>query len=67
MIRFLDLYGVRLVNAIYTHFLYVLVSVTVGFIIALLLGILLSRAPRWSRIMLPVLSVFQTIPGIVFI
>jgi len=67
MIRFFELYGTRLINAIGTHFLYVIVSVSVGFVVALILGILLSRTPRWSRIILPVLSVFQTIPGIVFI
>jgi len=67
MIRFFELYWTRLINAIGTHFLYVAVSVSVGFIIALTLGILLSRAPRWSRIVLPILSVFQTVPGIVFI
>jgi len=47
--------------------MYVFVSVAVGFVIALALGILLSRTPRWSNMILPVLSVFQTIPGIVFI
>ena len=67
MIRFFELYGSRLISAIGTHFLYVAVSVAAGFVIALTLGILLSRAPRWSYIILPVLSVFQTIPGIVFI
>jgi len=67
MTRFFELYGTRLVSAIGTHFLYVAVSVAAGFVIALTLGILLSRAPRWSKIILPALSVFQTIPGIVFI
>jgi len=67
MIRFFELYGVRLVNAIGTHFFYVVVSVSIAFMVAMTLGILLSRAPRWANIMIPVLSVFQTVPGIVFI
>ena len=44
-----------------------LVSVAVGFALGLVLGILLSRVPKWSGLILPVLSVFQTIPGLVFI
>lgn len=56
-----------MVDAIATHLFYVFVSVLIGFVIALILGILLSRVPRYARIILPVISVFQTIPGIVFI
>jgi osmoprotectant transport system permease protein len=67
MIRFFELYGDKLATAIITHLIFVFVSVTIGFIIALLLGILLSRMPRYAKIILPVISVFQTIPGIVFI
>ena len=39
----------------------------VGFALGLVLGILLSRVPKWSGLILPVLSVFQTLPGLVFI
>lgn len=67
MSRFFELYGTKLLSAIWTHFVYVVVSVAAAFVIAVLLGILLSRAPRWARVILPVISVFQTIPGIVFI
>ncbi len=67
MIEFFSLYGKRLVTAIGVHLGYVLVSVAIAFVIALLLGILLSRAPRGAQVILPVLSVLQTIPGIVFI
>ena len=42
-------------------------SVSIGFVLGLSLGILLSRLPRLSRIILPLLSIFQTIPGLVFI
>mgnify|MGYP000948414883 CR=1 FL=1 len=64
---FFRLYGTKLWNAIGIHLVYVLVSVSIGFIIALALGILLSRLPRISRYVLPIISVVQTIPGIVFI
>ena len=45
----------------------VLVFLLIGFVLGLVLGILLSRVPKWSGIILPVLSIFQTIPGLVFI
>ena len=62
-----DMYGAALVKDIGIHNLYVLVSVAIGFALGLVLGILLSRVPKWSGLILPVLSVFQTIPGLVFI
>ena len=60
-------YGSKLGQAIVDHTLYVLVAVAIGFALGLLLGVLLSRVPRWSGVILPVLSIFQTIPGLVFI
>ena len=36
-------------------------------VLGVLIGILLSRKPKLSGIVLPILSVFNTIPGIVFI
>ena len=60
-------YGAMLAKAIGIHTVYVLVSVACGFCLGLLLGILLSRVPKWSGIILPVLSIFQTSPGLVFI
>jgi len=65
--RFFELYGDRLATGIYTHFKFVIISVPIAFVVALTLGILLSRIPRLARFILPVLSVFQTIPGIVFV
>ena len=62
-----DMYGAALVKDIGIHTLYVLVSVAIGFALGLVLGILLSAVPKWSGLILPVLSVFQTIPGLVFI
>lgn len=67
MIDFLDRYGDMLLRAIFTHLGYVVLSVGIGLVIALVLGVLLSRKPKWSTFILPVLSVFQTIPGLVFI
>lgn len=65
--NFFDIYGERLLSAIQTHLFYVFTSVGIGFIVALILGILLSRVPQYAKIIMPVLSIFQTIPGIVFI
>ncbi len=64
---FLDTYGLLLFKAIGIHTIYVVASVFFGFILGLLLGILLSRVPKWSGVILPVVSIFQTIPGLVFI
>lgn len=57
----------KLIEAIGIHLMYTLVSVSMGFLLGLVLGILLSRMPKLSKIILPVLSIFNTIPGIVFI
>ena len=53
-------------QAILTHLAFTLVSVLFGLILGVMLGILLSRRPKLSKFVLPVLSVFNTIPGIVF-
>ena len=62
-----DTYGSMLLKAIGIHTAYVLVSVAIGFAIGLVLGILLSRIPKLSGVILPIVSIFQTIPGLVFI
>lgn len=63
-----DTYGAMLGSAILTHTGYVLVSVVIGFAIGLLAGILLSRVSRrLANVIIPMISVFQTIPGLVFI
>ena len=54
-------------QAILTHLAFTLVSVLFGLILGVVLGILLSRRPKLSKFVLPVLSVFNTIPGIVFV
>lgn len=67
MRELINTYGLALLKALGIHTVHVLVSVAIGFAIGLLLGILLSRKPAWSVIVLPVVSIFQTIPGLVFI
>lgn len=64
----IDTYGGALARAVLVHTGYVLASVACGFLLGLALGIALSRLPkRVSGAVMPVLSVFQTIPGLVFI
>lgn len=63
----IDTYGARLAEGILVHTGFVLASVSIGFVLGLAAGILLSRIPKWSGVILPVISVFQTIPGLVFI
>ena len=68
MSDFFSTYGQMLIRSILIHLKYVLISVSVGFVLGLMLGILLSRLPpNFSAVILPVLSIFQTVPGIVFI
>lgn len=67
MADFLERYGEKLLEAIVVHLQYVFVSVGIGLVVALILGILLSRVPKLSSIIIPVVSIFQTIPGLVFI
>ncbi len=67
MIAFFERYGEKLFEAILVHLQYVFISVGIGFVVALIMGILLSRVPRLSKFIIPVVSIFQTIPGLVFI
>ncbi len=53
--------------ALLQHLMFTVISVAIGFVLGLVLGILLSRKPSLSGVVLPILSVFNTIPGIVFI
>ena len=67
MMEFFSTYGEMLLKSILVHLEYVGISVAAGFIIGMLLGVLLSRAPKISSVIMPLISIFQTIPGIVFI
>lgn len=60
-------YGGALLRAIVIHTGYVLAAVFIGFFLGLVFGVLLSRVRKWSGVMMPLLSIFQTIPGLVFI
>ena len=67
-LEFLQANSNMLQQAIVTHLFYVFVSVATGSVLGELFGILLSRLPsKYATVLLPVLSVFQTIPGVVFI
>lgn len=67
MTGLINTYGAKLAESVLVHTGFVLVSVAIGFALGLAAGILLSRIPGWSGVILPVISVFQTIPGLVFI
>lgn len=56
-----------ILRAVAVHLGYTVVSVAVGFVLGVALGIVLSRFPRAARFILPALSVLNTVPGIVFI
>ena len=64
---FINEYGAELLKAIIIHLKFVVISVSIGFAIAFVVGIALSRFPKLSKIVIPILGVFQTIPGLVFI
>lgn len=49
------------------HIKFVVVSVVIGSTIAILLASILSRNAKVARVVMPIVSIFQTIPGIVFI
>ncbi|GER92021.1 choline ABC transporter permease [Dictyobacter vulcani] len=63
---FWSTYGLLLVDAIGPHLYMTGVALLLGMAIALPLGILLSRFPRFSVPVITTVSVFQTIPSLVF-
>ena len=67
MQEFIDKYGHKLLIAIGEHIFYVLVSVGIAVVLALFLAAVLSRFRRAARFVMPLISVFQTVPGIVCI
>lgn len=67
MSEFFEIYGDMLLKSVLIHLKYVGISVAIGFVLGLTLGILFSRAPKISSVLIPLISIFQTIPGIVFI
>ena len=66
----LDLYISNIPNILsqtVVHIKFVLVSVFIGSIIAIVLASVLSRYKMLAKFMMPIVGIFQTIPGIVFI
>lgn len=57
----------EILHAAAVHLGYTILSVSIGFVLGLTLGILLSRFPQHAGYILPALSILNTIPGIVFI
>lgn len=57
----------KISQAVLVHLGYTLVSVAIGFLLGLGLGILLAQNQKLSKFILPILSLFNTVPGIVFI
>ncbi|MCI9067995.1 MAG: ABC transporter permease [Lachnospiraceae bacterium] len=67
MQEFMDKYAQKLLAAIGQHIFYVVVSVGIAVVVGLFLAAALSRFRKAARVVLPLISVFQTVPGIVFI
>ena len=56
-----------ILQATVRHTGYTLMCVAIGFVLGLLLGVGLSRLPTLSKVLIPLLSILNTVPGIVFI
>ncbi len=67
MKEWIEKYAAKLCVAILQHVMYVVIAVCVAVVIALVFSVVLSRFKKAARFLLPLVSVFQTIPGIVFI
>jgi osmoprotectant transport system permease protein len=63
---FWNAYGSQILDALGAHLFITGVSLGVGILIAVPLGILLTRYPRWAAPVIAVVSIFQTIPSLVF-
>lgn len=67
MKEWIEKYAAKLCVAILQHVMYVVIAVCVAVVMALVFSVVLSRFKKAARFLLPLVSVFQTIPGIVFI
>ena len=56
-----------ILRATAVHTGYTLVCVAIGFVLGVALGVGLSRLPALSKYLIPLLSILNTVPGIVFI
>src|SRR6266446_2692049 len=63
---FWNSYGSLILQALGPHLFMVGVALLLGIVVAVPLGILLTRFPRQASPVIGVISVFQTIPSLVF-
>jgi osmoprotectant transport system permease protein len=63
---FWNMYGGQIMQALGEHLYLVGLALLLGIIVAVPLGILLTRFPRWAAPVIAVVSVVQTIPSLVF-
>ncbi len=63
---FWSTYGSQILPALGQHLILVGVALASGIIVAVPLGIILTRFPRWSSPIIAVVSIIQTIPSLVF-
>ena len=63
---FWNMYGSQIMQALGEHLYLVGLALLLGVIVAVPLGILLTRFPRWASPIISVVSVVQTIPSLVF-
>jgi osmoprotectant transport system permease protein len=66
MSDFWNAYGGQILPALVQHLFLVGLSLVLGIIVAVPLGILLTRFPRWASPIISVVSIVQTIPSLVF-
>jgi osmoprotectant transport system permease protein len=66
MSDFWNAYGSQILVALGQHLFLVGVALAIGVIVAVPLGIILTRIPRWAAPIIAVVSVIQTIPSLVF-
>ncbi|BCL80980.1 choline ABC transporter permease [Ktedonobacteria bacterium brp13] len=63
---FWNMYGSQIIQALGPHLYMTGISLGLGIVVALPLGIILTRFPRWATPIIAVVSVFQTLPSLVF-
>jgi len=66
LVNFWGVYGSQIMQALGQHLFLVGVALGLGIIVAVPLGIILTRFPRWSSPVIAVVSIVQTIPSLVF-
>ena len=66
MSDFWNSYGSQILPALGQHLYLVGLALVLGAIVAVPLGILLTRIPRWAAPIIAVVSIVQTIPSLVF-